>query len=65
MVYIFSLLDGVRMPGNYSQYASPRLLWTEIHRHDDKIQRERPEIWEKMEKSAQRTFRDNMEEGAQ
>ncbi len=65
MVYIFSLLDGVRMPGNYSQYESPRLLWTEIHRHDDRIQKERPEIWDKMQKSAQRSFKDNLEEGGE
>ena len=51
----------VRMPGNYSQYTSPRLLWGEIHRHDDRIQKERPEIWAKMQKQGQRSWKENMD----
>jgi digeranylgeranylglycerophospholipid reductase len=62
IIYIFSLLDGVRMPGNYSQYASPRLLWGEIHKHDERIQKERPEVWDKMLKQGQRTFKDNLDD---
>ena len=43
--YLFSLLDGVTMAGSWSQYASPRMMWKEIHKKDDRIIAERPEIW--------------------
>ena len=58
--YLFSLLDGVTMPGSWSQYASPRMMWGEIHKKDDRIQQERPEIWVKMSKQQGKTLSDSM-----
>jgi len=58
--YLFSLLHGVVMDGNYNQYKSPRLIWAEIHKHDERIQQERPEIWEKITKQQSKTLSDSM-----
>ncbi len=58
VVYLFSLLDGVTMDGSWSQYESPRLIWGEIHKHDDRIQKERPDVWEKIQKQQARTLGD-------
>ena len=58
VVYLFSLLDGITMNGSWSQYESPRLIWGEIHKHDERIQQERPDIWEKIQKQQSRTLGD-------
>lgn len=58
VVYLFSLLDGVTLNGSWSQYDSPRMMWAEIHRHDGRIQKERPDIWEKIQKQQMRTLGD-------
>lgn len=58
VVYLFSLLDDVVLNGSWSQYESPRLIWGEIHKHDARIQEERPDIWEKIEKQQARTLGD-------
>ncbi len=58
VVYLFSLLDNVTMDGSWSQYKSPRLIWGEIHKHDEQIQKERPDIWEKIQKQQMRTLGD-------
>lgn len=60
VVYLFSLLDGVTMKGSWSQYDSPRMLWAEVHKNDERIKRERPEIWEKICKQQARTLSDSM-----
>ncbi len=60
VVYLFSLLDGVTMNGSWSQYDSPRMLWREIHKNDERIQNERPEIWEKITKQQSKTLSDSM-----
>ncbi|MCX8044108.1 MAG: NAD(P)/FAD-dependent oxidoreductase [Desulfobacterota bacterium] len=58
--YLFSLLDGVTMDGSWSQYQSPRMMWREIHKHDERIKKERPDIWEKIVKQQARTLSDSM-----
>jgi flavin-dependent dehydrogenase len=60
VVYLFSLLDDVTMNGSWSQYDSPRMMWREIHKKDEQIQRERPEIWEKISKQQSKTLSDSM-----
>jgi flavin-dependent dehydrogenase len=60
VVYLFSLLDDVTMNGSWSQYDSPRMMWREIHKHDERIQKERPEIWEKINKQQAKTLSDSM-----
>jgi flavin-dependent dehydrogenase len=60
VVYLFSLLDGVTMDGSWSQYASPRMMWKEIHKHDERIQQERPDVWEKIVNQQGKTLSDSM-----
>jgi hypothetical protein len=48
------------MDGNWSQYASPRMMWKEIHKHDAEIQRDRPEVWAKITKQQNVTLSDSM-----
>lgn len=60
VVYLFSLLDDVIMNGSWSQYDSPRMMWREIHKHDDRIKKERPDIWEKVTKQQAKTLSDSM-----
>jgi flavin-dependent dehydrogenase len=58
VVYLFSLLDGVTLNGSWSQYQSPRLIWGEIHKHDERIRAERPDVWEKIQTQQSRTLGD-------
>ncbi len=58
--YLFTFLDGVTMDGNWSQYASPRMMWKEIHKHDAEIQAQRPEVWAKICKQQNVTLSDSM-----
>ena len=59
--YLFALAEGVNMHGTYSQYITPKLLWDCIHRSDEKIKKERPEIFAKMEKMNQMSLSDTFE----
>jgi hypothetical protein len=36
------------------------MMWDEIHKHDDRIKKERPEIWEKIVKQQSKTLSDSM-----
>ena len=60
VVYLFSLLDGVTMDGSWSQYASPRMMWNEIHKKDAQIQKERPDVWDKIVNQQGKTLSDSM-----
>ena len=60
VVYLFSLLDDVTMDGSWSQYASPRMMWHEIHKHDERIQKERLDVWEKICNQQGKTLEDSM-----
>ena len=60
VVYLFSLFDGVTFRGSWSQYESPRMMWDEIHKNDDRIKKERPEIWDKIVKQQSKTLSDSM-----
>lgn len=51
--YLFSLVEGHDLHGTYSQYLTPKLIWDEIHRNDDRIRNERPDIYEKMKENGQ------------
>jgi len=60
VVYLFSLLDDVVLPGSWSQYASPRMMWNAIHKHDERIQKERPDVWDKIINQQGKTLSDSM-----
>ena len=47
--YLFSLVEGEIIEGTINQYKVPRLLWEAIFRHKDRIERERPELSQKID----------------
>ncbi len=46
--YLFAMLEGNTLCGNFSQFETPKTLWRELLKMKMKIQEERPEIYEKM-----------------
>jgi hypothetical protein len=48
------------MDGSWSQYASPRMMWHEIHKKDAQIQKERPDVWDKIVNQQGKTLSDSM-----
>lgn len=46
--YLFKLLEGKRLCGNFSQFEVPKNLWNAILAYEEKIQDEVPEIYEKV-----------------
>jgi flavin-dependent dehydrogenase len=58
--YLFSLCDGITMDGSWSQYKSPKMIWATILQDPEKIKRERPEIWQKIEAQRTRTISENL-----
>ena len=47
--YIFSLLEGEVLKGNFSQFQTPKTLWKAIMCHKDKIKIENPDLYRKMQ----------------
>ncbi|KPJ57997.1 MAG: hypothetical protein AMJ42_04125 [Deltaproteobacteria bacterium DG_8] len=47
--YLFSLVEGESFEGTINQYKIPKMLWDAIFRHKERIQRERPELSQKIE----------------
>ena len=60
IIYIFQLLQGITMDGSWSQYKTPRMMWGKIHEQSDRIQKERPEIWDKILRQKGKTLEDSM-----
>lgn len=48
--YLFALVEGNTLEGTYSQYKTPQLMWDAILSHRKQIKKERPLIYEKIEK---------------
>ena len=46
--YLFGLIEGEVLEGTYNQYKSPKVMWSAILKHQEKIRSERPEIYEKI-----------------
>jgi len=55
--YLFSLTEDVVLEGTISQYRSPKLLWNSIMSHQERIERERPELSEKIKKNREMTLK--------
>jgi flavin-dependent dehydrogenase len=55
--YLFALTEDQVLKGTYSQYLSPKLMWDSILRHRDRIQKERPEIYAKIQKNRELSFK--------
>ena len=58
--YLFSLCHGHLLEGSWSQYKSPKMMWDLILKDPEKIQRERPEVWEKINAKVTRTLSDSI-----
>lgn len=48
--YLFSLLDGKVLNGNFNQYEVPKTVWNSILQYKEKIKEERPELFERIKK---------------
>lgn len=47
--YLFSLVEGEVLAGTINQYKIPKRMWEAILQHKDRIQKERPELSQKIE----------------
>jgi len=47
--YLFGLVEGETLEGTIVQYKSPKILWDAIFRHKERIQKERPELSQKID----------------
>jgi hypothetical protein len=63
--YLFSLAEDETLEGSYSQWKHPRLMWGSILKHKEKIKKERPEIYQKIEKFHEFTFKELWSKGSQ
>jgi flavin-dependent dehydrogenase len=48
--YLFSLCEGIDLPGSWSQYNSPKYMWDTILRDPERIMKERPALYEKIKR---------------
>ena len=48
--YLFSLVEDEVFEGTNSQYKTPKLYWPSILRHKEKIEKEQPELYEKIKR---------------
>ena len=55
--YLFALTEDQVLKGTYSQYLSPKLMWDAILRHRDRIKKERPVIYAKIQKNRELTLK--------
>ena len=49
IAYLFSLIEGESFEGTVNQYKIPKRLWDAIFRHKERIQKERPDLFKKIE----------------
>jgi flavin-dependent dehydrogenase len=54
--YLFALTEDEVLEGTYSQWNQPKLMWASILRHREKIAKEMPKLYEKIQKSLGMTF---------
>ena len=48
--YLFALIEDEVLEGTNSQYKTPKVYWPSILRHKEKIAKEKPELYKKIEK---------------
>ena len=56
--YLFSLTEDEVLEGSYSQWRQPKLVWASILRHKERIAKEMPELYEKIQKSYGKDFKE-------
>ena len=54
--YLFALLHGQVLEGSYSQYKTPEMVWRAILEHRERIARQRPELYAKIERKDEMTL---------
>ncbi|RMF98421.1 MAG: NAD(P)/FAD-dependent oxidoreductase [Candidatus Schekmanbacteria bacterium] len=55
--YLFSIGAKKEFPGTYSQYKTPKLMWEAFLEDPEKIKREKPELYAKIEKRTSITLK--------
>lgn len=56
--YLFASIENKTLEGTYSQYKTPKLIWNAILLNKDKIEKEKPHIYEKIKKMNTLTLTD-------
>jgi len=54
--YLFALIEDEILDGTYSQYKTPKLIWTAILMHSEQIMLERPSLYNKIGRMKQMTL---------
>jgi len=57
--YLFALAEKKELEGTYSQYKTPKLMWNAFLEHKDRIKKEKPELFAKIEKRTSVTLKDS------
>jgi len=55
--YLFSLGENKDLPGTYSQYKTPKLMWEAFLEDPGRIKKEKPELFEKIQKRSSVTLK--------
>lgn len=58
--YLFALAEDQVLPGTFSQYRSPKLMWESMLRHREKIAKERPELFNKIARLDKISLKDSI-----
>jgi flavin-dependent dehydrogenase len=56
--YLFSLTEDEVLEGSYSQWRQPKLVWASILRHRERIAKDMPELYEKIQQSYGKDFKE-------
>ena len=56
--YLFALTEDEVLEGSYSQWRQPKLMMDSMLRHREKIAKEMPELYEKIQKSQEMNFKE-------
>jgi len=55
--YLFALGSTMELPGTYSQYKTPKLMWEAFLQDPERIKKEKPELYAKIEKRSSVTLK--------
>jgi digeranylgeranylglycerophospholipid reductase len=54
--YLFSLTEDEALPGSFSQYTTPELMWRSMMRHEERMRVEKPVLYKKIQKKNEMTL---------
>jgi flavin-dependent dehydrogenase len=55
--YLFSLTEDEALPGSFSQYTTPELMWRSMMRHEERMRVEKPVLYKKIQKKNEMTLK--------